>query len=177
MKRPAVFLDRDGVLNEIVVRGNRPGSPRKMEEFRFLPGVERACEALREGGFFLACVTNQPEISRRTLEPRQLEAMMETVRRHLALDDVGVCTHDDADGCACRKPKPGLILAAAGRFDLDLERSIMVGDRWRDMEAGKSAGCRTVFVRNGLGEEPPAWVDFACADLSEAAAWILGWDI
>ncbi len=176
MKRRAVFLDRDGVLNEIVLRDNRPASPRVMEEFRFLPGVEQACNALRDGGFFLACVTNQPEIARQTLRPGQLEAMMEKVRTRLGLDDFRVCPHDDGDGCACRKPKPGLILDVAGRFDLELEKSIMVGDRWRDMEAGKLAGCKTVFIRNGFGEKTPPGVDFTCADLTQAAAWILGRD-
>src|SRR2546423_15116493 len=108
--------------------------------------AEEACEALRRAGFMLVLVTNQPDIARGTRERGAVDAINDELRRRLGLDDVRVCPHDDDDECACRKPRPGLILAAAERWGISLDASVMVGDRWRDIEAGRGAGCRTVLV-------------------------------
>lgn len=172
--RRAVFLDRDGVLNRAVMRGGRPFSPASAEETELLEGVEAACRALKAAGFLLICVTNQPDIARRTRTRAEVEAINEKLKSALGLDDVRMCPHDDGDGCACRKPKPGLLLDAARDFDIDLKSSIMVGDRWRDVEAGKQAGCRTVFVDHGYAEERPTGADFVCSGLQDALAWING---
>ena len=111
--RRAVFLDRDGVLNRAVMRGGRPFSPASAEETELLEGVEAACRALKAAGFLLICVTNQPDIARRTRTRAEVEAINEKLKSALGLDDVRMCPHDDGDGCACRKPKPGLLLDAA----------------------------------------------------------------
>jgi len=139
-----------------------------------IEGVEAACQALKAAGFLLICVTNQPDIARRTRTRAEVEAINEKLKSALGLDDVRMCPHDDGDGCACRKPKPGLLLDAAKDFDIDLKSSIMVGDRWRDVEAGKQAGCRTVFVDHGYAEERPTGADFVCSGLQDALAWING---
>ncbi len=173
MTRRAVFLDRDGVLNATVVADPVPLPPRSVEELEILPGVPAACEQLRAAGFLLLVVTNQPDIARGALEPAAAEAINGRIREQLPLDDVLVCPHDDADGCDCRKPLPGLLLHGARVWGVDLAASYMVGDRWRDIEAGRRAGCTTVLVDRGYRERPAEGFDVAVHDLVEAAGWIL----
>ncbi|MDQ7844547.1 MAG: HAD family hydrolase [Armatimonadota bacterium] len=169
----AVFLDRDGVLNRAPVRAGRPLSVRGPEEVELLPGVPEACRRLREGGFALIVVTNQPDVARGALRVEAVEAIHDLLRARLPLDEVRVCYHDDADGCDCRKPKPGMLLEAARARGIDLGRSFMVGDRWRDIEAGRRAGCRTVFIDYGYDEPRPEGADFRTDSLLQAAEWIL----
>lgn len=169
----AVFLDRDGVLNRAPVRGGRPLSPSRLEEVELLPGVPKACARLHDGGFGLIVVTNQPEVARGRLSREAVEAIHEFLRGRVLLDDVRVCYHDDSAGCDCRKPKPGMLLAAAEVWGIDLSRSFMVGDRWRDIEAGRRAGCSTVFIDYLYAEPRPEGVDFETDSLLSAAEWIL----
>jgi D-glycero-D-manno-heptose 1,7-bisphosphate phosphatase len=171
-KAPAIFLDRDGVLNEAVVIDGHPHPPRSVDELTLLPGVEDACAQLRAAGFALVCVTNQPDIARGTVSAASVAAINTHIQRRLALDAVVVCPHDDADGCACRKPRPGMIRDAAARLGLDLERSVVVGDRWRDVEAGRRAGCQTVFIDHGYQETIPAVADTVAGSLGAAVPWI-----
>jgi D-glycero-D-manno-heptose 1,7-bisphosphate phosphatase len=171
--RRAVFLDRDGVLNETFVRDGKPYPPSDLAQFRILPGVEEACRVLREHGFRLIVVTNQPDIARGTTSAARVELLNEELRRQVALDEVMVCPHDDSDGCTCRKPRPGMLLEAAARHDIDLAASFMVGDRDRDIEAGQAAGCRTVFVDGGYGRRPDPPADLTVASLREAVPWLI----
>jgi D-glycero-D-manno-heptose 1,7-bisphosphate phosphatase len=170
--RRAVFLDRDGVLNAVVVRDGRPYPPGDASEVGLLPGVGDACARLRAAGFELVVVTNQPDVARGTQTLEAVERINDVLLAALPLDEIVVCPHDDADGCDCRKPKPGMLVDAAGRRGLDLATSFMVGDRWRDVEAGRRAGCRTVLLDRGY-DEPSAEPDAAVSDLGEAAEWIL----
>jgi D-glycero-D-manno-heptose 1,7-bisphosphate phosphatase len=175
--RPAVFLDRDGVLNEAFVRDGVPTPPRSLEEFRILPGVANACSELRRAGFVLVVVTNQPDVARGKQTRAEVDRMHERLRSLVPLDEVCVCPHDDCDACACRKPRPGLLLDAAERLNLDLARSASVGDRWRDIEAARRAGVTAIYIERHYGEPAPAGAHVAVADLPEAAAWIRqhGW--
>jgi D-glycero-D-manno-heptose 1,7-bisphosphate phosphatase len=170
--QPGVFLDRDGVLNEAVVRDGKPHPPEGLAGFQLLPGVVDACERLHGAGFVLVVVTNQPDIARGTQDRRVVDQMHELLRRALPIDAIYLCVHDDVDGCTCRKPAPGMLLTAARDLDLDLGLSVMVGDRWRDIEAGRRAGCRTVFVDRGYSERPPVDPDTVVDDLVAAADWI-----
>lgn len=172
MTRPAVFLDRDGVLNEAFVRDGVPVPPRSLEEFRVLPGVAEACTELRRAGFVLVVVTNQPDIARGTQTRAEVDRMHERLHSLVPLDEVCVCPHDDRDACRCRKPRPGLLLDAAERLDLDLARSVSVGDRWRDVEAARRAGVTAIYVQCRPGEPVPFGAHVTVADLPEAAAWI-----
>jgi D-glycero-D-manno-heptose 1,7-bisphosphate phosphatase len=138
------------------------------------PGVEHACAALRRAGFLLIVVTNQPDIARGTRDRADVDAINAELVRRLDLDDVLVCPHDDSDGCACRKPRPGLIIQAADRWHVALRDSVMVGDRWRDVDAGRSAGCRTVLLARDYDERPPAGADLVTGTLEQAVPWILG---
>jgi D-glycero-D-manno-heptose 1,7-bisphosphate phosphatase len=170
--RPAVFLDRDGVLNEAFVRDGVPTPPRSVDEFRILPDAAAACSNLKRAGFVLVVVTNQPDVARGTLAAAEVDRIHDRLRRRVPLDEICVCVHDDADGCACRKPRPGMLLDAAERLNLDLARSACVGDRWRDVEAARRAGVKAVYVDRHYGEAEPAGADVAVASLAEAAAWI-----
>ncbi|MGD0692557.1 MAG: HAD family hydrolase [Acidimicrobiales bacterium] len=172
-RRAAVFLDRDGVLNRSMYRDGVTCPPRSLEDFKLLAGVREAVDRLKDADFVLVVVTNQPDIARGTQSASTVDAMNAVVQRELGVDAILVCPHDDADDCACRKPKPGLLHEAAERFHIDLQRSFMVGDRWRDVAAGRAAGCRTVQVgslNEGVQSIAPT---VRRADLADAATWIL----
>jgi D-glycero-D-manno-heptose 1,7-bisphosphate phosphatase len=173
MSVPAAFLDRDGTLNAPLVVNGRPYPPESAEELQLLPGVETACAELSAAGFRLICITNQPDIARGTQDPAFVATLNARLKELLGLDEVVTCPHDDADGCSCRKPKPGMILDSARRWDIDLSRSVTVGDRWRDIEAGRSAGTHTVFIDRGYSERAPAHPDLTVVDLKEAVPWII----
>ncbi len=171
--RRAVFLDRDGVLNRAIVRDGKPHPPSSPDQLEVLPGVPAACAALRGEGFLLIVVTNQPDVARGTQRWPVVEAINEALRARVPLDDIWVCCHDDPDGCLCRKPRPGLLLAAARDWGIDLAGSFMVGDRCKDIEAGGRAGCRTVLIDCDYSETRRCSPDKTAASLREAAAWIL----
>ncbi len=166
--RAAVFLDRDGVLNEVDVRDGTPHPPADVAGLRLLPGVVEACHRLRHLGFALVVVTNQPDIARGKQTRDEVDRMHGVLRRQLPLDEIVICAHDDIDDCQCRKPRPGMILDAAARLDLHLAESFCVGDRWRDIEAGKRAGVKAIFVDRGYGERRPADPDAVVASLPDA---------
>jgi D-glycero-D-manno-heptose 1,7-bisphosphate phosphatase len=168
----AVFLDRDGVINRAVVRDGKPHPPDSIEELEVLPGVPDALLKLRGAGFRLIVVTNQPDVARGTQTREVVEAMHVRLMSELPVDDVVTCYHD-GDGCDCRKPKPGALLDAAHRHGVELEQSFMVGDRWRDIEAGQRAGCRCLFVDHGYAEQQPAGSFVRVTSLAAAAEWIL----
>jgi len=171
--RRAVFLDRDGVLNRANVVDGKPLPPASVDELELLPGVEQACRQLHEAGLLLIVVTNQPDVARGTQTMATVEALNRELSSRLPLDEIRVCPHDDADHCDCRKPAPGLLLDAAHDWGIELENSVMVGDRWRDVEAGRRAGCKTVFIDSGYSERPPEAPDLTVRGLGEAVHWIL----
>jgi D-glycero-D-manno-heptose 1,7-bisphosphate phosphatase len=172
----AVFLDRDGVINRPIVVDGKPYPARTIADFEILPGVGQACADLKNAGYLLVVVTNQPDVGRGILKKEIVEAIHETMMQHLPIDRVEVCYHAGAtfgEKCNCRKPQPGMLITAAAALDSDLSRSYMVGDRWRDIECGRRAGCRTIFIdwrHNEELREPP---DFSCENLGGAVQWIL----
>jgi D-glycero-D-manno-heptose 1,7-bisphosphate phosphatase len=169
MTRRAVFLDRDGVINRVVLRGGKPYPPAPLASLRILPGVREACRSLREAGFLLILITNQPDIARGQADAKEVSVIHEHLRRYLRLSGVRMCPHDDSAACDCRKPKPGLLLEAARDWDIDLAASYFVGDRWRDIEAGQRAGCRAMFIDNNYSEKRPEAPFIAVRSLREAA--------
>ena len=169
----AVFLDRDGVINSVFVRGSTPHPPASLEEFRFLPGVEQACQGLRAAGFMLIVVTNQPDVARGTQTREGVEALNDRVRSELPVKEVLTCYHDNIDNCDCRKPKPGLLLHAAVRWHLNLDESFMIGDRWSDVEAGQACGCFTILIERSYSRSEHCQPDWIVSDLATAAAIIL----
>ncbi len=172
--RNAVFLDRDGVLNEAVVRDGKPHPPAALADLRIPAGTAQALARLKERDFLLLVVTNQPDVARGTQQRQAVEDMGRRLRAELPLDDVLTCYHDDQDDCDCRKPRPGLMTRAAQRYGIDLSHSYLIGDRWRDVDAGANAGCKTVWIDRGYAEQAPVSVpDARVGSLPEAVDWIL----
>jgi D-glycero-D-manno-heptose 1,7-bisphosphate phosphatase len=169
----AVFLDRDGVINAAVLRDGKPYPPACADDVEILPGVAEALARLKRAGYVLVVVTNQPDVARGATSRVAIDAIHARLAAELPLDAIRACFHDDGDRCHCRKPAPGLLLDAARDLDLDLAGSVMVGDRWRDIEAGRAAGCRTVFINANYTERRPGGFDVELSSLAEAAAWIL----
>ncbi|HYI95030.1 MAG TPA: HAD family hydrolase [Bryobacteraceae bacterium] len=171
--RPAIFLDRDGVLNRAIVRDRRPYPPSNLAELELSDGALEACVRFQDAGLPLIVVSNQPDITRGTTTQEEVQAVNSWLMDRLPLTEIRICPHDDSDNCPCRKPKPGLLMSAASELGVDLRASIMVGDRWRDVEAGKRAGCRTVWIDCNYDERSPEAPDFRTTSLLGAADWIL----
>lgn len=181
MRRPksqrhrAVFLDRDGVINRALIRDGKPYPATCLEEFEILPDVGEACRRLKSSGYFLIVVTNQPDVGRGALPQSAVEAIHAFMCQQLPLDRVEVCYHPSQgqSDCKCRKPRPGMLLRAARALGLDLAQSWMVGDRWRDIDCGHAAGCRTIFIERGYAESLRQRPDFRAVSLRDAADLIL----
>jgi D-glycero-D-manno-heptose 1,7-bisphosphate phosphatase len=171
---PAVFLDRDGVLNRAFLREDgKTHPPTTPAELEILPGVRQACQALHLAGYLQIVVTNQPDVARGTQKREIVDAINDLLRDQGLVDEIFVCYHDDADNCTCRKPQPGLLLDAAQRYGIDLPNSFMIGDRWSDIEAGQRVGCKTILVAGSNPETKRVKPDFHAASFVEAVEWIL----
>ena len=172
--RRAVFLDRDGVLNEAVVRNRLPYPPMTLEEVQLTGGARESVDRLRAAGFVTICITNQPDVARGDLDRDRAEAINTRVASEVGLDEIIACFHDSRDNCDCRKPKPGMILEGSARWSVTPQESYLVGDRWRDIDAGAAAGCRTVLIDRSWAEQSPAHQPNRIVhSLPEAVTWIL----
>jgi D-glycero-D-manno-heptose 1,7-bisphosphate phosphatase len=172
----AVFLDRDGVINRPIIREGRPYPPTSIAEFEILPGVRDACRALKTAGYLLVVVTNQPDVGRGTLDRSVVDEIHQFMTGRLPIDLVLTCFHGGekyGQPCECRKPQPGLLRQAANQLLISLPESYMVGDRWRDIDCGKRARCKTVFIDWGYSEYLREAPDHLAANLLEAARIIL----
>jgi D-glycero-D-manno-heptose 1,7-bisphosphate phosphatase len=177
VSRRAVFLDRDGVLNRPVVRDGLPFPPASADEFVLYQDVAEGCARLKEAGFVLIVVTNQPDVGRGTQSREAVQTIHAKLREALpALDGIEVCLHagsNHGEPCDCRKPKPGMLLRAAIAHDIDLKDSFFVGDRWRDVDCAHAAGCRAVFIDHGYREALREKPEFTVATFHEAVKTIL----
>lgn len=176
MSRPAVFLDRDGVINRPVVRAGLPYPPGTVEEFDIYEDVPEGCRRLKAAGFVLVVATNQPDVGRGTQSREQVEAIHATMRAALPeIERVEVSYDPGGAGIAAprRKPAPGMLLDAAGALGIELTRSFMIGDRWRDIDCGHAANCRTIFLDRGYREELRTVPDWTVGSFAEAVAIIL----
>ena len=174
LMRRAVFLDRDGVINRAILRDGLPYPPANLGELEILSGVSEALHKLHTAGYLLIVVTNQPDVARGKVKKESVEQMNAELSSRLPLDDIKTCYHDDGDGCLCRKPLPGALKVAAKEWHIDLSKSFMIGDRWRDIEAGQRAGCKTFFVKHPYEERQPETPDFIVPSLLEAQKIITG---
>lgn len=170
-RRHAVFLDRDGVLNRALVVAGRPFAPRRLADFEILPDAPAGTLRLHDAGFVLIVVSNQPDVGRGDLSADVLDAMHDRLRDRVTVDDIRVCTC--VGDAPCRKPNPGLLLDAAADWDIDLAASYIVGDRWRDIGAGRAAGCGTIFIDRGYRESLRDTPDHVVRNFSGAVSWVL----
>ena len=175
--RPAVFLDRDGVINRVAVRNGTPRPPSHVEEFDLYHDVPDGCAQLKSANFLLVVITNQPDVGRGTQSREAVEAMNLKMESALPfLDRIEVCYHAGkryGQPCDCRKPRPGLILRAAAELNIDLNRSYVIGDRWRDVDCARAAGCRAIFIQRGYDETLREAPDFTVTNFEEAVTALL----
>jgi D-glycero-D-manno-heptose 1,7-bisphosphate phosphatase len=169
----AVFLDRDGVLNKSIVRGGRPYAPIKLEEFSIIEGAIEAVSALHQAGFLTIVVTNQPDVANGVVNKAFVDTIHKRLSDRMPLSDIKVCYHIKEDKCACRKPEPGMLLESAKKYDINLSKSYLVGDRWRDIDAARSAGCTSFFVNYEYSENLNILPDYTVLSLAEATQIIL----
>jgi D-glycero-D-manno-heptose 1,7-bisphosphate phosphatase len=169
----AVFLDRDGVLTVPEFRDGRSYAPRRLEDFLLYPEAADSAALLKQAGFSLVVVTNQPDVGHGRIERDVVEEMHRQLAIMLPVDAIEVCYHRHEDGCDCRKPKPGMLQRAAARLGLDCTKSFMIGDRASDVEAGRAVGCTTIFIDLGYADEHPKQPDFTVGSLEEAAKVVL----
>ena len=145
MKR-AVFLDRDGVINKVQIRDGRVVTPRSFSQFELVEGIGPEVRRIRQAGFFVFVITNQPDVARGLLPVEELDRMSAAIRSQVPVDEVWVCPHDDDAGCDCRKPKPGMVLRARAEYGIAIEESYLIGDDWKDMELARAVGCRGLLI-------------------------------
>jgi len=168
-----VFLDRDGVVVIPHFRDGRSFAPRRLEDLHIYPEARESLPRLKDAGFMVAVVSNQPDVGNGLIEQSVLSAMHDLLVRTLPIDAIKICTHRQDEICACRKPKPGMILELAREFDVDLTGSFMVGDRNSDVEAGLAAGCVPVFIDHDYSELGPDSRTRRVRSIAEAVDFIL----
>ena len=169
----AIFLDRDGVINQTNIVDGKPYPPKDISELILLPKVAEALQLLKDAGYFLIVITNQPDVVRGKTKIETVETINQLLKDSLPIDDIFTCYHDDSEDCNCRKPRPGNILKAADRYNISIPSSFMIGDRWRDVEAGKNVGCKTFFIDYNYQEKQPEIYSYKVKSLYEATKIIL----
>ena len=170
----AIFLDRDGVINQTIFRMGKPRAPYLLSEFELLAGVREACQILKSHNYLLIVVTNQPDVARGWVSRSAVDAVNERVLQELPIDELYACFHTNSDDCACRKPRPGMLLDAAKKWKIDLGASFMVGDRLSDIEAGQEAGCRSILISTDPVTSELPQPEYQCENLLKASEWIIG---
>jgi D-glycero-D-manno-heptose 1,7-bisphosphate phosphatase len=169
----AVFLDRDGVINKAVIKNGKPYPPKNLDTLELIDNVKDLLHLLKKEGFKLIVVTNQPDVARKKISKRTVDLINNYLLNLLPIDNIETCFHDDSDNCICRKPLPGLILSSAKRYNIDLKKSYLIGDRWKDIAAGKAANCKTIFIDYNYDEINSIRADITTFSLKEAVEKIL----
>ena len=147
IKNKAIFLDRDGVINEVVFhKSDKPSSPWNFNEFKLLPHVKEPLAEFTKMGYLLFIISNQPDISRGFIEKGITEKISRIIYDKYPIKEIMICPHDDHHNCNCRKPNPGMILELSKKYNIDLKKSFLIGDNWKDIEAGQRAGVITILI-------------------------------
>ena len=167
MTKKGIFFDRDGVINKSLILNNKPYPPKSLKDFEFFENIEKTLEQVRKSGFMSFIFTNQPDVARGALGKDKIEEINKYIYSKLPINKIYCCYHDDKDNCECRKPKAGMLYEAAKEFDVDLKKSFVVGDRWRDIDAGNLAGCKTIFIDYGYSEKLKTKPDYTINKIDE----------
>jgi D-glycero-D-manno-heptose 1,7-bisphosphate phosphatase len=171
--QPAVFFDRDGVLNKAIIKNGKPYPPTCLDEFEIMDKAYEKLKALKEQGYFLAVITNQPDVARGKCQKEDIEKLNSYIKDHLPINVILTCYHDSVDNCKCRKPEPGFLLDLSETYQLDLKKSFLIGDRWKDIEAGQRVNCKTIFIDYHYNEKRPVGSDYEVSNLEQATNIIL----
>ena len=166
--RKAIFLDRDGTLNKAYIKNGLPISPSSLNKFKIIKGVKKSINRLKKLNFLCILITNQPDVFRGKISKKTVVKMNSYIKKKIKLDDMFVCYHDNEHNCSCRKPKPGLLVKASKKWKIDLNKSFMIGDRWKDILAGKKVGCKTIFINNNYKNDKKVKADFTFKSLLKA---------
>lgn len=164
----AFFLDRDGVINKSLIKNNKPLAPRNLKEFKIIKGVKESLIKLKKKGFVNIIITNQPDARKQSLNKKEIYQMHEIILKELSVDDIFVCFHNDKDNCLCRKPKPGLVYLAVKKWKINLKKSFLIGDRWRDIELASFLGMKSFFIDYGYQEKIPKNYNYKVKSLKDA---------
>ncbi len=151
----AIFLDRDGVVNYSIIRDKKPYPPISLGELKIFPEIKRVIDFFKLKKFKIFVITNQPDVARGKISIDEVEKINASILSQLSIDEIFTCYHDNQDKCECRKPKPGAFMTLSQKYNIDLSKSIMVGDRAKDIEAAKNANCPSVFIDYGYNEPKP----------------------
>ena len=165
--KKAIFLDRDGIINHVKIINGKPHPPSNLSEFLIMPNIQEFLELTHKNNYLNIIITNQPDVSRGKISASAVEEINTHIKKKLKVDDIYTCFHDDKDFCECRKPKPGNIIKASMNYQIDLSNSYMIGDRWRDIESGQKAGCKTIYVDYNYDEAKPTTYDFKVNSVKE----------
>lgn len=168
MSKKALFLDRDGVINKAFIRAGKSYPPSSLEEVSILEGVPEALQLSKKLGFINIVITNQPDIGTGKTTLENVEHINTFLKKELLIDDIYMCPHTDGNQCLCRKPNPGLFIEAQKKWNIDLEESFLIGDRWKDIEAGQRVGCKCFFLDYDYREKKPAPPYTSIASLLDA---------
>ena len=169
----AVFLDRDGVLNRGYVRDGKSYAPRNIKDFRLLPYAIPSVKKLREAGYLVIVVTNQPDINNGLIARETVNEMHIQLKSKTLVNDILLCPHSREENCDCRKPKAGMLIEAAKKYNINLKKSFMIGDRASDIAAGLEAGCRTIFINRKYNETAPVTQEITFLSIKSATNYII----
>ena len=169
----AVFLDRDGVLNRVYVRDGKSYAPRNIKDFILLPYAVPSVKKLREAGYLVIVVTNQPDINNGLITRENVDKMHIQLKRKTLVNEIFLCPHSREENCGCRKPKAGMLIEAANLFHINLRKSFMIGDRASDIAAGLEAGCRTIFINRKYNETAPVTQEITFLSIKSATNYII----
>ncbi len=150
-----IFLDRDGVINRAIIKSGKPYAPKKFEDFKIIDGIKESLIFFKKKGFKVCVFTNQPDVKLDLIIKKEVKKMHNFLLKNYAIDLIEACYHDDLDECECRKPKPGMLINAAQKLNIKLNESIVVGDRWRDIQAGQTVNCKCYYINNNYKERKP----------------------
>ena len=154
----AIFLDRDGILIKIKKYNNKPYSVDDLSKLKFTNSIKLLLKKLKKK-YLLIMITNQPNVARGFIKKKEVIKINDYIKDQLNLDDVFCCFHDNKDNCSCRKPKPGMLLKAKKKWKIDMKNSYFIGDRRKDILAGKKAGCKNIFINYNYNEKLPSKKD------------------
>jgi D-glycero-D-manno-heptose 1,7-bisphosphate phosphatase len=174
MHQKAIVFDRDGVLNEVVVIDGVPHPPESLADLVIRSGVREGIRRLRLDNYLIFCLTNQPDVARGKLDLGELSRINDFLASELGIQEFFVCPHDDSDNCLCRKPKPGGVNYFLTKYNLDPSETFVIGDRWKDIDAGNAAGCKTIHIDGGYSEKRATNYTFSTVSFSKAIDFVLG---